>query len=49
MRAGETAAVVGPSGTKRSTLADVLLGLASPDRGTVRIDREPLETGRMLA
>ncbi|UST53952.1 ATP-binding cassette domain-containing protein [Comamonadaceae bacterium OTU4NAUVB1] len=36
IRRGERWAVRGPSGTGKSTLGNVLLGLVAPDRGTVR-------------
>ncbi len=35
---GATVAIVGPSGGGKSTLADLLIGLLSPDRGEVLID-----------
>ena len=40
--AGRTTAVVGPSGAGKSTVADLVLGLVVPDRGSVWIDDEPL-------
>ena len=40
-------AIVGPSGAGKSTMADLILGLLSPDRGAVRIDDQPL-TGELL-
>jgi ATP-binding cassette subfamily B protein len=36
--AGRTYAVVGPSGTGKSTLADLLLGLVDPQRGELRVN-----------
>lgn len=36
--AGKVTAVTGPSGAGKTTIADLLLGLYSPDRGTIRID-----------
>ena len=36
--AGSTIALVGPSGGGKSTILDLLLGLRSPDRGSVRYD-----------
>lgn len=40
--AGRTTAIVGPSGAGKSTVADILLGLLAPQRGTVQIDGAPL-------
>jgi len=34
--------IVGPSGAGKSTMADLILGLLSPDHGTVCIDGKPL-------
>lgn len=36
--AGQTYAIVGPSGVGKSTLADILLGLSTPDSGTVTVN-----------
>jgi len=36
--AGRTYAIVGPSGVGKSTLADIVLGLAEPSSGTVRVN-----------
>jgi ABC-type multidrug transport system fused ATPase/permease subunit len=36
--AGRTYAIVGPSGAGKSTVADILLGLTSPDRGEVLVN-----------
>ena len=42
--AGETAALLGPNGAGKSTTIDMLLGLATPDAGTVSVfDRTPRE------
>ncbi len=41
---GETVAVVGRSGAGKSTVADLLLRLLDPDRGTVRLDGRDLRT-----
>jgi thiol reductant ABC exporter CydC subunit len=40
--AGERIAIVGPSGTGKSTLAALLVRLADPDEGTVRLGDVPL-------
>jgi ATP-binding cassette subfamily C protein len=45
--AGATIAIVGPTGAGKSTLADLLLGILTPDTGTVLIDGVPL-TGALL-
>nr|WP_246293663.1 ABC transporter ATP-binding protein [Desulfobacter latus] len=41
--AGKTTALIGPSGGGKSTLADLLLGLITPDRGSITIDGVPLQ------
>ncbi len=41
---GETVAIVGPSGTGKSTVADLLLRLIDPDTGTVCLDGRDLRT-----
>jgi len=44
IRAGEIVALLGPNGAGKSTTIDMLLGLSTPDAGTVRIlDRPPHE------
>jgi ATP-binding cassette, subfamily C, bacterial len=45
--AGSTVAIVGRTGAGKSTLADLLLGLVTPDAGAVEIDGVPL-TGAIL-
>lgn len=47
--AGKTVAIVGPSGAGKSTVADLILGLISPDQGEVLIDAEPLTADRRRA
>ncbi len=37
VRAGEIVALLGPNGAGKSTTIDILLGLAAPDAGTVRV------------
>jgi ABC-type multidrug transport system fused ATPase/permease subunit len=37
LKAGESLALVGPTGAGKSTLADVILGVLRPDRGSVEI------------
>ncbi|MFG3304790.1 thiol reductant ABC exporter subunit CydD [Streptomyces wuyuanensis] len=46
VEAGETVALVGPSGVGKSTLLDAVLGFVAPDEGTVRVGapgREPVD------
>jgi ATP-binding cassette subfamily B protein len=47
VRAGETLAVVGPSGGGKSTIADLLLRLLDPDAGVIRLDGHDLRTLRL--
>lgn len=42
--AGETLALVGPSGGGKSMVLSLLLGFASPTKGSIFIDGEPIET-----
>jgi ATP-binding cassette subfamily C protein len=42
-----TTAIVGPSGAGKSTMADLILGLLSPEQGTISINGKPL-TGELL-
>lgn len=44
---GETLAIVGASGSGKSTVADVLLRLLDPDTGVVRLDGHDLRTVRL--
>lgn len=44
VRAGEVVAIVGASGSGKSTIADLLLRLVDPDSGVVRIDGHDLRT-----
>jgi ATP-binding cassette, subfamily B, bacterial len=48
VRAGETLAVVGPSGGGKSTIADLVLRLLDPDAGVVRLDGHDLRTVKLL-
>jgi ATP-binding cassette subfamily C protein len=47
IQAGRTTAIVGPSGVGKSTIADLTIGLISPDRGRLLIDGVPLNPERM--
>lgn len=47
--AGHTVAIVGPSGGGKSTVADVVVGLLTPDRGRVWVDGVALEGARVRA
>jgi ATP-binding cassette subfamily C protein len=39
-----TLALVGPSGAGKTTLADIVLGLITPDKGELRVDGDPLSS-----
>ncbi len=41
--AGRTTAIVGPSGGGKSTIADLVVGLLTPDAGRITIDGVPLD------
>lgn len=41
--AGTVTAIVGPTGSGKSTMIDLLLGLIDPDEGSIAIDGEPLD------
>ena len=45
--AGKTTAIVGPSGAGKSTVADLLMGLISPERGRLSVDGATLDAGRI--
>ena len=47
--AGSMTAIVGASGAGKSTIADLLLGLIVPSRGSVLIDAEVLDSSRVSA
>src|SRR5205807_307243 len=43
--AGEMTAIVGPSGAGKSTIADLLIGLISPDSGVIEVDDVAMAVG----
>jgi len=45
--AGATSAIVGPSGAGKSTVADLIMGLITPEKGRVLVDRRPLSSERI--
>jgi ATP-binding cassette subfamily B protein len=47
VRAGEVLAIIGRSGSGKSTIADLLLRLLDPDAGVVRVDGHDLRTVRL--
>lgn len=47
--ARQTTALVGPSGGGKSTVADVVMGLIQPDKGSVTIDGVPIGTEQLKA
>jgi osmoprotectant transport system ATP-binding protein len=40
---GKTQALIGPSGCGKSTLLRMMVGLLTPDEGTIRFDSKPIE------
>ena len=47
VHAGQTTAIVGPSGGGKSTVADLVVGLLTPTSGRVSVDGVPLEGPRL--
>jgi len=47
IKSGETIAVVGHSGTGKSTLLSLLLGLVEPERGTIKVFGQPLSADNL--
>ena len=47
VRPGETVAIVGASGSGKSTIADLLLRLVDPDAGVIRLDGEDVRSARL--
>ena len=46
--AGSTTALIGSSGSGKSTVLRLLLGLDYPDEGTVRVDGQPFDPSKVL-
>ena len=46
---GKTTVLIGPSGCGKSTLLRLIIGLISPDAGTVIFDEKPVEPASVLA
>ena len=46
---GETIAITGSSGTGKSTVADLLMGLIQPDNGVIKVDNVPLAQDNLLS
>ena len=44
---GQTTVLIGPSGSGKSTLLRLMIGLTTPDAGTVTIDGQPLSTANV--
>jgi ATP-binding cassette subfamily C protein len=49
IRCGETTAIVGASGAGKSTVADLLIGLLTPDAGRLLVDGHPLTEDQLAA
>jgi ATP-binding cassette, subfamily B, bacterial PglK len=46
VRPGESLGIVGPTGTGKSTLLDIILGMLEPERGRITVDGVPLAERR---
>jgi ATP-binding cassette subfamily C protein len=49
IKAGQTTAIIGPSGAGKTTIADLLMGLIGPNEGSILIDGEKFGPERMRA
>jgi ATP-binding cassette, subfamily C, bacterial len=49
IRAGQTTAIVGPSGAGKTTIADLVMGLIVPNQGCILVDEGELNLERMKA
>jgi ATP-binding cassette subfamily C protein len=49
IRARQNTAIVGPSAARKTTIADLVMGLIEPDQGVVLVDEVPLTPERMRA
>jgi ABC-type multidrug transport system fused ATPase/permease subunit len=49
IRAGERIGITGPTGSGKSTLMDLMLGLLEPQQGAILIDERPLNRGLRAA
>ena len=47
--AGKVTAIVGPTGSGKSTMIDLLLGLIDPDQGSIALDSKPLDRSNRRA
>jgi len=49
IKAGQTTAIIGPSGAGKTTIADLLIGLIVPHEGSILIDEKEFSPKRMRA
>jgi ATP-binding cassette subfamily C protein len=49
IKAGQTTAIVGPSGAGKTTIADLLMGLIAPKEGSILLDRKEFSPKSMRA
>lgn len=48
IKCGESIAFVGGSGAGKTTIVDVLIGLLTPEKGSIEVDGEPLREGATI-